>query len=1172
MQGAVIGPRTKALTSPPTDLQSSLVIRNHTATRTSLSYFHRASPSITANSLLRSLSVATYTKNSSRFVSGAWTTSTPCLPTGYTRILHPRVKRRSKFRGQRQTKLESPITPPGRGGKPALRWKSRVSLSSHALGPLIGFPTPDYASCKPDDSSSAAKLQFLTFTSSSVVFPHLLANPPVWHGPVTMMASVICTDVMSVGLHTSLPEFQTKRNSNVFPSKGVLNFEVAYGSHQYDPPTKSCSPTNSPGSSMPVSTTSQSLLASLPSFMSVFGNGPDRLEAYESDAEANTSQGTTSKRPLNIAQPVPPTFRRDSASTFESTESSPTTTISTVESSLTEPSPRSPPETPDSSSPLTPFKNLRTNSVPNHQTDMERKDPFSSSFPILPGVERAESPNKKMRNMKNLSVNTSASNRTGLQLPKLGLSNPPQTSSAAFSAPPTPAFIVPPKMPRKKPSTLPLMITTPDSSTSGQDRPSAAPQSPSDPQIRTLRLLQTSSNGALFSPTVAPEGGMRLPPFAAPATSSRPSTTGGRIGKARPPLSVSPLSSLDHSISSPITRQTLDHVQEETDYEPPLSQEVKSPAYPQGPVCIYDPHVYLYLEPSHIEAREFDVILNVAREVLNPFLAVVEQEAQPRKEGAGIQGTSHADNAYLAGRDSVSEPQTAVSEKSFASALEAEMEDASMTAPGTPKASRPEPEYIHVPWDHNTNVVDDLLRLCELIDNRVRQNKRVLVHCQCGVSRSASLVVAYGLYKNPQLTVQEAYDAVKFRSRWIGPNMNLIYQLSEFKSKLAKTHPMGTAAWHSWRALGSGRSNPNAIVNANSDSGLPSSGLRSPPQKSLSAPSRMGCDSRSSPFSPPTSAQLMPNSLGDITPGPSSAPPDMQWSPGQRSPAPGGDAVSSYPEPIRTSASPPKISDSDTDMVLSPSTMEREAIEEREAPAPVGGVANDLQEVAKDLDNNDHKPTGTSLPKMDFGPEITMSLASFDGESFGEEEAVPVARIRQDLQRNATDSDTDSINKDISAPISPSRLVTQDLRFQSPTAPSIKETEMTLSSTGPSTTLSTPSPTLPAGFSSLLSRRQGPLGLRQLPLRTGQYPPRLTTAQPSSPRAIDPDVPQTPSLLSPRAAKFTASPFHRTSAGDLAGSSVFEQGLMSPGAKEEDPRSPHQIGEAPITRNIFDML
>ena len=993
-----------------------------------------------------------------------------------------------------------------------------------------------------------------------------------------MMASVICTDVMSLvdGLHSPLPEFQTSRNSNVFPSKGVLGLEVAYGSRQNCPSGKRCSSKEYPGSSMPVSTSSQSLLATLPSFMSVFGNGSDRIEAHEGDAAATVSQDSISTRPLNFAQSVPPTFRRDSTSTFESTESSPTTTISTVGSSFTEPSPRSPPETPDSSSPLTSFKNLRTNSMPNGHLEMERKDQFSSSFPILPGVERADSPNKKMRNMKNLSVNTSASNRTGPQLPKLGLSHPPQTSANAFSAPPTPAFIVPPKIPKKKPSNLPLMITTPDSSFSSQDRPSAALQSPSDPQIRTLRLLQTSSSGALFSPTVAPEGGMRLPPFAAPATSNRPFTTGGRIGKARPPLSVSPLSSFDNSTASPITRQTLDHVQEETDYERPLSQEVKSPAYPQGPVCIYDPHVYLYLEPSHVEAREFDVILNVAREVLNPFLAISEKDAGLQNEGPEMQGASNAENAYLAGRDSASEPQTAVSEKSFASALDARKEDAAMTAPGTPKASRPEPEYVHVPWDHNTNVVDDLLRLCELIDNRIQQNKRVLVHCQCGVSRSASLVVAYGLYKNPQLTVQEAYDAVKFRSRWIGPNMNLIYQLSEFKSKLAKSHPMGVAAWHSWRALGSGRSNPNANANAVVnpillDSGLPSSGLRSPPQKSLSAPSQIGRDARSSSFSPPSSAQLMPTSSGDITPGPSSAPPDMQWSPGQRSPAPESDAVSSFAEPLSTS--PPIISDPDIEIVSSPSTMQREGIEEKETPAPTGGVANDWQEVAKDL-IHEQNATTISLPKMDFGPEITMSFPTLGDDPLFKKEAAPAAKTTQDMQPEATNSYKDLDTKEtltLTSPPKPMDVSTEALATEPPATPAIKETKMTLSPSLPTSTLSTPSPTLPAGFSSLLSRRQAALGLRKLPLRQGHSPPQLNMAQPS-PRAIDPDVPQTPSLLSPRAAEFTASPFHRTSAGDLAGSSVFEQGLMSPGAKDEDPRSPHQVGEAPITRSIFDMI
>lgn len=65
------------------------------------------------------------------------------------------------------------------------------------------------------------------------------------------------------------------------------------------------------------------------------------------------------------------------------------------------------------------------------------------------------------------------------------------------------------------------------------------------------------------------------------------------------------------------------------------------------------------------------------------------------------------------------------------------------------------------------------------------------MHCQCGVSRSASLVVAYGIYKNPEISVQEAYDAVKKRSKWIGPNMNLIMQLQEFRSSLARGGRLG---------------------------------------------------------------------------------------------------------------------------------------------------------------------------------------------------------------------------------------------------------------------------------------------------------------------------------------------------------------------------------------------
>lgn len=115
------------------------------------------------------------------------------------------------------------------------------------------------------------------------------------------------------------------------------------------------------------------------------------------------------------------------------------------------------------------------------------------------------------------------------------------------------------------------------------------------------------------------------------------------------------------------------------------------------------------------------------------------------------------------------------------------------------------------------------------------------------------------------------------------------------------------------------------------------------------------------------------------------------------------------------------------------------------------------------------------------------------------------------------------------------------------------------------------SPSLPAGFSSIHSRRTAP---RAPLLDTGLA---VGAAGPSSRFRLRVDCgvaddPDSPTLLSPRVAEFTASPFHRTSAGDLAGSSIFEHGLLSPGAVARDPRSPAVKGEAPITRSIDEVL
>jgi len=59
----------------------------------------------------------------------------------------------------------------------------------------------------------------------------------------------------------------------------------------------------------------------------------------------------------------------------------------------------------------------------------------------------------------------------------------------------------------------------------------------------------------------------------------------------------------------------------------------------------------------------------------------------------------------------------------------------------------------------------------------------VLVHCEAGISRSATMCIAYLMHKNG-LTMDEAYDYVKLRRAVIAPNLNFMRQLSEFEVQL----------------------------------------------------------------------------------------------------------------------------------------------------------------------------------------------------------------------------------------------------------------------------------------------------------------------------------------------------------------------------------------------------
>lgn len=77
--------------------------------------------------------------------------------------------------------------------------------------------------------------------------------------------------------------------------------------------------------------------------------------------------------------------------------------------------------------------------------------------------------------------------------------------------------------------------------------------------------------------------------------------------------------------------------------------------------------------------------------------------------------------------------------------------------------------------------------ICDWIDKAREEGGKVLVHCRVGVSRSATVVIAY-VMKHLSLPLVDAYLIVRSRrlSVLIQPNMRLLYNLLGWEVKLAR--------------------------------------------------------------------------------------------------------------------------------------------------------------------------------------------------------------------------------------------------------------------------------------------------------------------------------------------------------------------------------------------------
>lgn len=76
--------------------------------------------------------------------------------------------------------------------------------------------------------------------------------------------------------------------------------------------------------------------------------------------------------------------------------------------------------------------------------------------------------------------------------------------------------------------------------------------------------------------------------------------------------------------------------------------------------------------------------------------------------------------------------------------------------------------------------------LIVFLDEAKGNNERILVHCVQGISRSASVVIAYCMKSN-EWSLKKSYDFVKSKRKIISPNVGFIKQLQQYEKLLFGT-------------------------------------------------------------------------------------------------------------------------------------------------------------------------------------------------------------------------------------------------------------------------------------------------------------------------------------------------------------------------------------------------
>ncbi|ORY50397.1 phosphatases II [Rhizoclosmatium globosum] len=192
-----------------------------------------------------------------------------------------------------------------------------------------------------------------------------------------------------------------------------------------------------------------------------------------------------------------------------------------------------------------------------------------------------------------------------------------------------------------------------------------------------------------------------------------------------------------------------------------------------------------------LQQYNIGLVVNVASEVQNALLEEVPSYEFPLPAQFHRHNSASTFSSSCSSGESVCQTP-AMSPRSFRcispSTSFNQIDDVSSTSmstsTSTPTTPHVKPEYIKLDWGHDSDISTSLPQVLQQINSFLDTNpggKQVLVACNQGVSRSASLVIACVMSRRG-LGLSEAYDFVKTRNELISPNVGLLGQLAQLHS------------------------------------------------------------------------------------------------------------------------------------------------------------------------------------------------------------------------------------------------------------------------------------------------------------------------------------------------------------------------------------------------------